>query len=248
MAGDEDVWGGPLLLIEEGKAMKSDVHLQRDVLDELNWERRVDASQIGVTAHEGVITLLGHVPVYAEKHLAEEVTKRVHGVRAVANEIEVRPTDVHLRDDEDLASAALHALVWNVKVPDERLKVTVAEGWITVEGSVEERYQRAEVDRALSHLAGARGITNSIDIVHTEVVSETKENIEAAFRRSATLDSRKIAVEVDERTVILTGDVHSHGEIEEAERIAWTARGVKDVQNCITITPWGTGPAEEWGY
>ena len=228
--------------------MKSDAQLQRDILNELEWEPRVEASRFGVTAHEGVVTLMGHVPVYAEKHLAEEVCKRVHGVRAVANEVEVRPDEVHMRDDEDIATAALHALEWDVQVPADRLQITVTEGWITVDGEVEEPYQRTEVDRVLRHLAGARGITNTIDIVHREVHGVTREHIEAAFRRSATLDSRSIAVEVDERTVILTGDVHSHCELEEAERIAWTARGVRDVQNCITITPWGTGPAEEWGY
>ena len=99
---------------------KTDAHLQRDVLDELDWEPSVDAAQIGVTAKEGVVTLTGHVPVYSEKHTAEEVAKRVHGVRAVANEIEVRPSDVHVRDDEEIAAAAVHALQWDAEVPEER--------------------------------------------------------------------------------------------------------------------------------
>ena len=142
--------------------MKTDVHLQRDVLDELDWEPSVDAAQVGVTVEQGRVTLTGHVPVYAEKYLAGEVAKRVHGVRALANEIEVRPTDAHVRDDEVLASAALHALEWDAKVPNEHLSITVEEGWITVEGTVEEPFQKAAVDRAICHLTGARGVTNSI--------------------------------------------------------------------------------------
>lgn len=228
--------------------MKSDEHLQRDVLDELKWEPSLDAAQIGVTARAGVVTLTGHVPIYAKKHTAEEVTKRVHGVRAVANELEVRPSDAHLRDDEDIAAAVVHALEWDAQVPDEQLKVTVEEGWIKITGTVERQFQKTAVDRVVCHLRGARGVTNEIVVVPPEVISEMAEDIGAAFRRSAMLDSSKLSVEVDNSTVILTGDVHSHAELAEALRAAWAAPGVKRVDNCITITPWGTGPAEEWGY
>ena len=165
--------------------MKSDVQLQRDVLEELNWEPSVEAAQIGVTAKDGLVTLTGHVPIYAEKHLAERVTKRVHGVRAVANEIEVRPTDAHVRDDEAIASAALHALTWDAKVPDERLQITAEDGWITVEGTLDEPYQKTAIDRVLNHLVGARGISNATDVLRRETSGEIKQNIEAAFRRSA---------------------------------------------------------------
>jgi osmotically-inducible protein OsmY len=237
----------PLLIAEE-IVMKTDVHLQRDVLDELDWEPSIDAAQIGVTAKEGVVTLTGHVAVFAEKHLAEEVAKRVHGVRAVANEIEVRPSDVHVRDDEELALAVLHALAWDAKVPHEHLKTTVENSWIRVEGTVDEPYQKAAVDRAVRHLVGARGMTNAIQVAPREVVSEVKARVEAAFLRSASLDSSKLDVQIDGQTLILSGDVHSRSEFEEAERIAWSARGVNRVENCITITPWGRGPAEEWGY
>jgi osmotically-inducible protein OsmY len=228
--------------------MKSDVHLQRDVLEELDWDPSVDAAQIGVTAHQGLVTLTGHVPVYAEMHMAGEVAKRVHGVRAVANEVEVRPTDVHVRDDEDIASAALHAMEWDTKVPNEHLRITVEQGWITVEGSVEQQFQKQAVDRAIRHLVGTRGVTNSILVAPKQMTSEIKTNIEAAYRRSAVLDSSKLGIDLDDKTVVLTGDVHSHTELEEAERIAWSARGVFRVQNCLTITPWGLGTAEEWGY
>lgn len=228
--------------------MKTNVHLQRDVLDELEWDPSVDAAQVGITAKDGIVTLTGHVAVYAEKHFAEEAAKRVHGVRAVANEIQVRPTEAHVRDDEDVAGAAVHALEWDARVPDEQLQVTVEEGWITVEGRVAHQFQKAAVDRAVRHLAGARGLTNAIVVAHQEMTSSVKARIEAAFRRSAVLNSRQLNIEIDGSSVILTGDVHSHTELEEAERAAWVAPGVRCVRNCITITPWGFGPAEEWGY
>jgi osmotically-inducible protein OsmY len=222
--------------------------LQRDVLDELEWEPRVDAAQIGVTANEGVVVLTGHVPVYAKKHVAEEVAKRVHGVKAVANEIEVRPTDVHLRDDEEIAAAAVHALKWDAHVPEGQLQVTVDVGWITIEGTVEHQFQKLAVDRAVRHLHGARGVTNDIVVAPREVMTEIAADIMAAFKRHAVLNSSRLAVEVDGSSVVLTGDVRSRAEIDEALRTAWTAPGVRHVENCLTVTPWGVGPAEEWGY
>ena len=228
--------------------MKSDAHLQRDVLDELEWEPSVDAAQIGVTSKEGVITLTGHVPVYSKKHTVEEVAKRVHGVRAVANEIEVRPSDIHVRDDEDIAAAAVHALQWDVEVPERDVRLSVEDGWISAEGTVEHRFQRAAVDRVLRHLHGSRGVTNEIRIAPRETATEIKTRLESAFKRSAILNSKNLSVEEEDSTVTITGDVHSHAELAEVERIAWSAGGVCDVQNCVTITPWGFGPAEEWGY
>ncbi len=228
--------------------MKTEVNLQRDVLDELDWDPSVEAAQLGVTVHEGVVTLTGHVAVYSQKHAAEEVAKRVRGVRAVANEIEVRPTEVHVRDDEDIAMAAVHALSWNTKVPDDRVQVTVEDGWVTLEGTVERPFQRNEAERAVYHLSGVRGVTNSLTVAPREVLDSIQVDIEAAFRRSAVLHAKSLRVEMEDTTVILTGDVHTLAELEEAMRIAWSAPGVRHVHNCLTITPWGSGPAEEWGY
>ncbi len=227
---------------------KTDVHLQRDVLDELEWEPSVDAAQIGVTTKDGVVTLTGHVPVYSEKHTAQEVAKRVHGVRAVANEIEVRPSDAHVRDDEDIAAAAVHALQWDAMVPDQAVQISVEDGWIKAEGTVEQQFQKAAVDRVLRHLHGSRGVANDIRVTTPQQVSAVKSAIESAFKRSAVLNSKELSVEVEDSTVTITGDVHSMSELAEVERTAWSARGVHCVQNCVTITPWGHGPAEEWGY
>ena len=228
--------------------MKTDAMLQRDVLDELEWDPSIDATQIGVIAKEGVVTLTGHLPVYSAKHTAEEVAKRVHGVRAVANEIEVRPSDLHVWDDEQMAAAAVHALQWDAKVPDTEIVVSVENAHINVEGTVEQRFQKTAVDRVLRHLRGVRGLTNDIQVIPKLPVSEVKAAIEAAFLRSSVINSRMLSVEVEESSVTITGDVHSYSELKEVERIAWAAPGVQHVDNCVTVTPWGLGPAEEWGY
>jgi osmotically-inducible protein OsmY len=232
--------------------MKTDVDLQHDVIQELDWEPGVDVAHVGVTAKDGVVTLTGHVPAYAEKVAAEDATKRIHGVKAIANEIEVRPNEIHTRDDEDLAAAAVRALEWNVKVPEDRVTITVREGWLMLEGTVDWQYQKEAIDRAVHHMPGVRGLTNSIlvePIAHPhDKYDEAKERIEAALQRSSALTSKQISVEIEDRIVTLCGDVHSHAEREEAERIAWAAGGVHRVENCLTITPWGSGPQEEWGY
>lgn len=228
--------------------MKNDVELQRHVLEELDWDPSVDAAKIGVTANAGVVTLTGEVPVYTEKLLAEKVAKGVHGVRAVANEIAVVPSDAHRRDDADLAAAALHAVEWNARVPHERVQITVREGHVLLEGTVDWQYQKLAAERAVRHLVGVRHVENRIVVEGGEADGEIKTSIEAALRRSATLNSKNISVEIEHRKVVLTGDVHSHTEFDEAERVAWSARGVTEVENCITITPWGSGPSEEWGY
>ncbi len=227
---------------------KTDAHLQRDVVDELNWEPSVNGAQVGVTAKEGVITLTGHVESNSEKHAAEVAAKRIHGVRAVANEIEVRPSAAQVHDDEEIAAAAVHALEWNADIPAEKLQVAIEQGWLTVEGTVDESFQKTAVDRALRHLAGVKGVTNSIVVAPRELIAENKAAIEAAFQRSSTLNSKRLGAEIEGTTVVLTGEVHSHAELEEAVRIAASAPGVGSVQNCVTITPWGFGPAEEWGY
>ncbi len=228
--------------------MKTDAQLQRDVLDELEWDPSIEAAHIGVTVQDGIVTLTGHVPVYSEKHATETATKRIHGVKGVANEIEVRPGDSHVCDDAELAAAAVRSLEWDAKVPHRDLKVTVEDGHLTLDGVVEHGYQRAAAERAVQYLSGVRGLTNQIAVDPAGLTANTKAEIEAAFGRNALLNAREISVETDDGVVILTGDLHSHVEIDEALRSALTARGVHKVVNCLTLTPWGSGPSEEWGY
>ena len=235
--------------------MKSDKQLQHDVLAELDWDASIDESQIEVTTNQGVVTLSGHVLTHSDKHAAEQLTKRVHGVQAIANEIEVRPSDSHQRDDEHIAVAAVYALEWDGKVPKERVQVVVSDGWITLDGTTEHRFEKEAAERAIRHLIGVRGVTNRIHVEHASTgvveqksVDQVKEAIEGALRRSAAVNSKQIAVEVNQRTAILSGDVRSKAERDEVERIAWMSHAISQVDNCITITPWGCGPMEEWGY
>lgn len=218
--------------------MKDDKQLQRDVLDELQWEPSVDAAEIGVTAHDGIVTLTGSVPTYSEKVTAERVVKRVHGVKAVANDIVVRPHAAAVAPtDTDIAQAAVTALKWKTSVPDNRIKVSVSKGWITLEGDVDWHYQREAAEEAVRPLLGVRGVLNEVTVKPKASASEVKTRIEAAFKRSAELDAQKVRVETHDGKVTLRGDVHSWAERQEAERTAWSAPGVTHVENHITVTP-----------
>lgn len=228
--------------------MNSDELLQRHVLEELDWEPSIDASKIGVTVTDGIVTLTGHVPIYVERSIAEGVAKRIHGVRRLLNEIVVDQPTSHRRSDDELAAAAKHAIAWHAHVPPHRVKATVNDGDLILEGTVDWQFQRAAAHHAVHDLHGVRSIENRILVDSGEANGEIKESIESALRRHAVLNSKNIAIETEHRKVVLTGDVHSHSECEEAERVAWSARGVSEVENCLTVTPWGSGPSEEWGY
>ena len=228
--------------------MNIDERLQRHVLDELDWEPSIDASKIGVTVTDGIVTLSGHVPVYAHRTIAERVAKRVHGVRRLVSEIEVDSPHGHRRTDTALDAAVTHAIEWNAHIPHGRVTATVRDGHVVLEGTVDWQYEKAAAERAVHDLRGVQSIENRINVDVGEENGEIDASIASAIQRSAVLKARNISVETEKRKVILTGDVHSHSESDEAERVAWSARGVSEVDNCLTITPWGSGPSEEWGY
>jgi osmotically-inducible protein OsmY len=216
--------------------MKTDTQLQIDVLDELKWHPSVDASQIGVIATNGVITLTGSVPQYAEKMEAERIATTVIGVTTVVNDLEVRLVGSSERNDIEIANAATYALRWHTWVPNDRIKVTVRNGWITLEGSVDWQYERAAAREAVSHLVGVKGFTNLIGLTTKPQPADIASKIETAFRRSAEIDARHVQVETRDNTVILTGRVTSPSERAEAERVAWAAPGVTNVDNRLGVS------------
>jgi osmotically-inducible protein OsmY len=215
----------------------TDGDLQEDVLHELEWEPSVDAAHIGVAAKGGVITLSGSVTSYAEKWAAETAAKRVYGVRAVANEIQVKLPGTSQRTDQDIAEACVKALKSHVSVPADKIKVTVSKAWVTLEGQVDWQYQKDAAESAVRYLSGVTGVTNLITVKPLVTPSEIKSKIEAALKRSAEVDAHRITVEVEGGKVILRGKVRSWAERDEAAREAWAAPGVGTVENFITVEP-----------
>ncbi len=217
--------------------MKTDSELQRDVLDELKWEPSVDAAHLGVAVKDGIVTLTGHVTSYAQKYVAERAAKRVLGVRAVANELDVKLPGSSRRTDEDIAVAAVSALKSNLSIPSDRIKVIVSDGLVKLEGEVEWQFQKDAAARAVRYLPGVIGVTNLIIVKPRVAPSEIKAKIEDALKRSAETDARRISVEVEGGKVTLRGILPLMGRKDEAARTAWSAPGVSSVENLITVVP-----------
>ena len=215
----------------------TDRELQEHVQKALDWEPSVDAADIGVSVDGGVVTLRGDVRTYSEKGAAERVALRVYGVKAVANDVNVRLGDGLKRTDTDVAQAAVSALRWNTMVPGDKIAAAVTDGWVTLTGHVSWEYQRVAAARAVRDLTGVRGVTNLVTVEPHASSVDVKSKIEAALKRSAEVDARRINVAITDSKVILSGNVHSWFERDEARRAAWSAPGVKEVEDRIAVVP-----------
>lgn len=216
-------------------AAPTDVDIQEDVLAELDFDPRIDPNEVGVRVKDGVVTLLGTVNTYMKRMAAQECAHRVRGVKAVANELEIRLAKDGERTDEDIAHAAAEALAWHTSVPHEQIDLTVSNGRITLKGELPWQYQRQAAEDAVRHLAGVKGVLNQITVRQPLAAYDIKKKIEDALVRSAETDAERIRVEVKGTTVILRGSVRTYLERQDAQRAAWSVPGVSHVENHLTL-------------
>jgi osmotically-inducible protein OsmY len=216
--------------------MRMDSDIKQDLESELKWDPDVNATDIGVTVKNGVVSLTGFVPYYMDRYEAEKAAKRVKGVAGIANDIEVHLPSDHQRTDPELARAITEAISLELPYSHDKIKVVAKDGWITLEGAVEWQYQRSRAEAAAHKPRGVKGVTNLMTLKPRVTATELKNKIEEAFKRSAEVDARHVTVTANGGEVALAGSVHSWAERQEAERTAWRAPGVVKVDNHLSIS------------
>ena len=215
--------------------MKSDIEIQKDVIEQLKWEPFLNAAQIGVSVKNGIVTLSGQVDTYSKKMLAEKAAKKVAGVKAIAEDIQVGISPAYKRSDTEIAEAVINALKWHTMIPEDKIKVSVEEGNVKMEGDVEWEYQRSQAKTTIENLMGVRFVTNLIAVKPKITPYELQQKITASFQRSANIDSGRVSVDVTGSKVTLRGKVRSFAEKEDAENAVWAAPGIVSVENKLLI-------------
>lgn len=215
--------------------MSHDSQLQLAVLAEFGWEPSIDAAHIGVMARDSVVTLTGHVESFASKRAAEEAARRVRGVKAVVEEIEVRLSDEAKRSDEDIAAAAVDRLAWDVSVPADAVQIKVENGWVTLTGAVDWNYEKEAAGDDVRRLLGIVGVSNEISIKPRIDVSNVRDDIVHALHRSWFFDPETVKVSAEGGKIRLSGTVRSPHDRQVAAATAWAAPGVTDVENDLVI-------------
>jgi osmotically-inducible protein OsmY len=216
---------------------RTDQEIQDDIVAEFKWDPSLRSDDIAVGVREGVAVLAGTVDSYVDKWNAESIAARIRGVRAVVNNLAVQLPSSSQRTDTDIAHAAVDALRWNVLVPENRIKVKVEKGWVTLEGEVEWLYQKKAAERAVRHLKGIKGVTNSIAVKARPLPSDVKNKIRETLKRNAEVDADRITIDVEGNKVVLRGTVRSYAEMRDAERAARNAPGVAEVVNRLVVDP-----------